>query len=224
MSGVQDDPPSAEDGEFGFIDDFGFAEGHDASSPDPRTWRMAALAAGTCLVAVAAAIVLLRLGGGSSNKEVSLPIVTGGPSSPVVSSIASTPVHPTRHVHVAVRPRRTRTSGARTTSAHLTPPSSPHPTPPPSTRAVRSTPAPPKPTVQLTRGTRDYRCGLNCAFLVVTLTNFAGGHHVSCRTAAGEFQSYDTARPVSYGCSHNGPGQLVWVVVDYRYRSNSVTW
>jgi hypothetical protein len=240
---VQDDPTSPDDAEFGFMDEFDDDQ-HAASERDPRAWRMAALAAATCLAAVAVAIVLLRLGGGGgTQRDVSLPIVTGGPSSPaLISPPVATPdqrssIPAIKRLHTSARPTRARTTAARTTSTHPRPGSTPPSTTartstatPPPTSQPPSTPAAPQPGVLLAKGGRDFRCHSQCYFLAVTLTNLPGGHRIVCEAESPQHQrvrvfgSYDYDSTQTPGCSYSRTGDLVWVVVDNRYRSNTVTW
>jgi hypothetical protein len=133
-------------------------------------------------------------------------------------------------VHTRAHPHHTThaptTSSAPSTSATPTP--TPH-------RTTSTAVAPPTPArgVAVAEGPRDYRCGPTCHFVVVRLTNFAGGHVVQCLSAGGQLyggapfgnppHQYVTAQPLSFSCSFNGPG-AVWVVVDGHYESNHVSW
>jgi hypothetical protein len=232
--------PTPDDVESGFWDDLGFAEGADVSTREARPWRMAALAAGTCLVAIVVAIILLQVGGGGSNKDVGLPITTDGPSSPaLITSPGPTNPTSTQRAHPITRPStsarptrsRTRTSTASTSQAPTTASSTAHPSQPPSsTPAPPSTSHVPQPSVFLAKGPRDYLCGPRCFFLQVTLTNLPGGHHVVCEArsrhaqTATAFSSYDTTSPTSTVCSFDGQHDSVFVVVDDIYHSNTITW
>ena len=234
------DEPSVDDSESGFWDDLGFAEGADVSTREARPWRMAALAAGTCLAAIVVAIILLQFSGGSPHKNVSEPIVTGGPTSPaLISSPEPTNattrpvVHPITRPSTSARPTRSRTrTSATSTSPTPTPASStPQTSQPPSTsHAPPSTSHAPTPSVFLAQGARDFRCGPQCFFLDVTLTNLPGGHHVVCEARARHaqsatiFASYDTTSATSSVCSFDGQHASVFVVVDDLYHSNTVIW
>lgn len=234
-----DEPTPPDDAEFGFMDDFGFADGADDSPRDAHAWRMPALAAGTCLAAVAVAILLLQFTGGGSNKNVSEPIVTGGPTSPALisspaapaSTTVSRPAHPIHRVHTSATPTRTHTATASATPTPTLTSSAPHTSHVPSTTTAPppSTSTAPTPGVFLAKGGRDFRCGQQCYFLIVTLRSFTGGHRVVCEAQARHSQvpheigNYDTTSPISSGCSYSGQHDSVWVVVDDTYRSNTVT-
>jgi hypothetical protein len=229
---------------FGFIDELGFADGAgEGPGGDPHMWRIAALVAATCVVAVVAALLLLTQGGGGgNNRDVSLPIVTDGVSTPAAVGTSGfgylpTPTQsgrPVRHPRTSAKPSWTRTTthaaASATTSARPTrQPTTPHTTAPRSTSAApSSTSAAPQPSVQLGRGARDFRCSPHCYSLAVTLTNLPGGHQIVCEAQTpGQpgirvFGSYDSTQDAS--CSYNVRGDTVWVVVDSRYYSNKITW
>jgi len=61
---------------------------------------------------------------------------------------------------------------------------------------------------------------------VVSLTGFGrSAHQVACWAGhGGLFGQYPTSSSTSSGCSYRHPHDVVWVVVDGRYRSNTVAW
>ena len=225
---MRDEPD--EPGSSGFIDEFGFVEGGgDEPAVEARPLRLAVLVGIICVVALVLAVVLLNGGGGSGQPtDVGLPSLTTVPTPTLIVS-ATPPTSATHDPHPTAHPRTSThhrsTSAAPSTSATPTPTTTPS-----STTAV---PPPPPVTATVVRGPQDFRCGDDCHFVVVGLTNAGGGHVVHCLSAGGQLtggdpfgavpHQYVTTMRFSFNCSFNGPG-TVWVVVDGRVQSNRVTW
>jgi murein DD-endopeptidase MepM/ murein hydrolase activator NlpD len=114
-----------------------------------------------------------------------------------------------------------------------TPTPNPTPTPAP-TVAPTPTPAPPAPSVSISKGARHNTSTCTsaaCAYINVTLNNFAGGAHaVRCFGSypgdEGGFGSYTHnggSGSTSASCYYGWPGRVVWVTVD-GVRSNDLGW
>lgn len=243
---MSDGPGEPEDGaeSSGFMDELDFSTAPDTALGEPRTWRLAGFVAAFCVLAIAAAIVLLNQGGTPQRRDVDLALpsstpsvqVSAAPASPTALPTGPTTTYPVYHRHPKASALRTATTRAvRPTSGSSLPIVLPSPPPtyvrPPS-RPPSSSVANPPPTtasVSLAEGPRTHACAgsmNHCHVLVVTLSNLFGGQRVECyaNNTLVPFSSYITASPVSYGCAYNRPGSTVWVVVDGIYESNRVVW
>jgi hypothetical protein len=224
------------------MDELDFSTAPDTALGDPRTWRIAGFVGAFCVVAIAAAIVLLNQGGTPQRRNVDLALpsstptvqLSAAPASPTAPTAGATTTYPVYHRHPKASTSPTATTGhvLRTTGSSLTvvlpPPTYVRsPSPPPTSSAT--SPPPTGASVSLTEGPRSHACAgsMNrCHVLVVTLTNLYGGQRVECyaNNALVPFSSYITASPVSYGCAYSRAGATVWVVVDGIYESNRVVW
>lgn len=219
---------AAEAGSGALIDEFAAEDDSGDGGRDVRVWRFVGLVALVCVLAAAAAIVLLHQHG-SGKRNAGLPVLaapgttasTSGltPASttrrPSTSSLPSTRVTPSPSRSTSPRPSRTAT---RSTSS--TPTSAPPSTPPSRTRAI------PARSVQVAQGAVATQCGPHCYLVSVTLSGFpSGSYRVTCQaTRGGLFGQYTTSSSVSAQCSYRRPNDSVWVVVDGRYRSNTLAW
>jgi hypothetical protein len=216
----------------GPIDALALAEDGGADTRDVKLWRVGALVGLTCLLAAAAAIVLLNQHG-SGKADLGLPRTTapsraappldpsvdpsGGPTrvpaeTPTAVKITG-PAPPTRSKASQAAARSTSTASRRATSA-------------PPSRAARTSSAAPGRSVHLVKGALDRPCGPHCYYLVVTLVAFPGGtHSVACWAGRGGlFARYTMTAATSATCFYKRPRDSVWVVVDGTDRSNTLGW
>jgi hypothetical protein len=208
-------------------DTLGFAAADDAPSAyrDVPARRLVALLFLGCLVVAATALLVLDAGK-PARHETALPL----PSAPRSSSAASVPVEDRSQTATPLstgtratpaRPTATRTPTRAASSARPHPVPSRSGSPAPATSAVAETRS-----VRVSRGAVDTACGPHCYRVAVSLSGFsAGTHQVACWAGhAGEFGGYRTSAGTSASCAYRHPHDVVWVIVDGRYRSNSVLW
>jgi hypothetical protein len=204
------------------IEALGAAEEHSPISRDVKIWRVALLVCVTCLIAGVAALVLLHQHG-SDKAGRELPLPTAPATSPEVSALATPAAssvtrsgHPSTTTTTKPEVGHSPTTAAPSKTASTAPRSLQRTTS--STPAVRS--------VHVSRGSLDPKCGPHCHRLNVTLSAFPSGtHRVACWSARGGlFSSYATTAVTSADCTDKRPHDSVWVSVDARYRSNTVTW
>ena len=200
------------------LDDFASDDGL-RSRRDGKAWRLLALVAVTCLIAISIALVLLQQHGSpTGGTGLPLPTAHGGPASDGTSRVSGTSPAPSSATAHPPTPSPTTSKPTASQAAHRNSTSARPPThrPPPG----------PTPSVHVVKGAADGACGPHCFQLIVTLSAFAAGtHHVDCWTShGGQFASYDTSAVTSSDCAVQKPNASVWAVVDGKYRSNSVGW
>jgi hypothetical protein len=214
-------PPSAD-----LMDELA-AEDEDAETGrDVRVLRLAALVVMTCLLAAAAAIVLLHQRGSTPHNDVGLVQPTGSNAAPSGATPTSRPssAPSARHSTQPTSPATPSSSKPKPTASQVAKRSSSS-APSRTTSTTRSGAPPAARSVHLAKGGLDPSCGPHCYQLVVTLSDFAAGaHHITCLSQhGGQFGSYTTSATTSAGCADRRPHDVVWVLVDGSYRSNTVT-
>lgn len=207
-------------------DALGFGDEAAPAAPDVRVWRLGALVLACCVFAAAAAFLLLRQHG-SGQHDTALPVSSTSSSTgptPSSSSAATSTGAPTQPVaRTSATPSTTKpaSSHGEPSSSAVTSGSSQN-----QGSSPRSSLASATRTVHAAQGALDESCGRHCYRLVVTLSAFpAGSHRVTCwALRGGVFGSYTTSSTTSTGCAYRHPHDSVWVIVDGRYRSNTVSW
>jgi hypothetical protein len=210
-------PPPA-----GLLDEFGPEPETDEPERDVRMWRLAAIVCLTCVLAAVVAIVLLNQHGSPHRSNAGLPFTTAPGTSPGgASSSGSSAGESSRDASAQPSsPSVTKSSASPSKSKKTSAPASPV-----SDRST-SSPAGPTPTVQIARGASDPTCGRHCYRIVVQLSAFtAGSHRIACISShGGQFGSYTTSSTTSSGCADRRPHDSAYVIVDGKYRSNTVSW
>jgi hypothetical protein len=216
----------------GLIDSLGLAEtgGAAPAGRDARLWRLALLVCAICVLAVVGALLLLHQHGGRPADLAGAPTTTAGSPSPSPAGTPAVTSSPTPSPTGSPAPRTPAPSTSPSTGRSGSPSEvALHSTSPARGTVARTSAGRPPGTprsVALARGGAGTQCGPHCYSLVVTLAGFPGGSHaVACFSGhSGRFGGYSTTAATSSGCTFKRPHDTVWVLVDGRYRSNTLTW
>ncbi|HKC28254.1 MAG TPA: hypothetical protein VKB75_09605 [Jatrophihabitans sp.] len=224
---IDKQPIEDDDGQSG-LSGLGFASHAAPGTMDVRTWRVLAFAVGTCLLLALGAFLLLHQPTGPTSK-VAQPLATAGSTSPFATlptglasasaTSATRSSHPARPSTSRVHPHTTAHSASPTlitTTRATAKPSTPTPS------HIRHV----TPSVAAAKGSPGFLCGPHCFYVDVTLSGFpAGTHSISCYSdQRGQFASYVTSSRTSAVCEYSKNNDTVWVIVDGRYKSNTVQW